>query len=91
MPSYYVLLTDRAWKSTWQNHEQDAPISTGDTVTLEGEKWDVLNEWVDLDHVHLVFCVKHPKSEQKPPPGVKTTNVPWSGTTGTEPRFTRDT
>jgi hypothetical protein len=29
-----------------------------------------LNEWVDLDDVHLVFCVRHPKSEQQPPPGV---------------------
>ena len=70
MASYLVLLTDRVWKSEWQPHEQDASISKGDTITINSEKWDVLNEWVDLDDVHLVFCVKHPKSEQHPPPGV---------------------
>ena len=67
MSSYLVLLTDRAWNSEWREHEQDAAINTGDTIKIDGEKWDVLNEWVDLDDVYLVFCVKHPKGEQHRP------------------------
>lgn len=91
MPSYLVLLTDREWKSSWQEHEQGASINKGDTIKVGNEKWDVLNEWMDLDDVHLVFCVRHPKSEQHRPASARTTGVPWSGTSGTEPRFTSET
>lgn len=91
MANYLVLLTDRSWNSKWHPHGQAGSINKGDTITIDGQKWDVLNEWIDLDDVHLVFCVKHPKGDQKLPRGVAPTTVPWSGTTDKEPRFTRDT
>lgn len=70
VPDYLVLLTDRNWASRWQPHTQADPIEAGDEIEIDGVQWDVLNEWVDLDDVHLVFCVPRPKSDQHPPQGI---------------------
>jgi hypothetical protein len=71
MTSYLVLLTDRNWKSWWVPFETDEILQAGVSVTIEGDRWDVLNAWEDLDGVMLVFCVLSPKEEQGRPPGLR--------------------